>query len=315
LRRGRRWLLALPIGIGASLALWAAAHERASTHTPTRSEAIAADAGDLVLTFGGWTPLFRGIDHGSGESPDGTAGKMKVEALRIRLDEPGVQLILTHSNGDAPLETIGETTVQFLERNGLSVAVNAHFYAPCCESAPEPKDLVGLAVSDGELVSPATAGSGTGNCVLAVGRDRRAAVLDAPAPPDLSAVDVAIAGSHVLLRDGAIVAPEDKGEGFQSAHPRTAAGVSVDGLTLYLVTIDGRQVGYSNGATLRETAAWMRHVGADDAVNFDGGGSTTMVRSKDGEGVLLNRPVGLRIPNTLRWNGSNLGAVAAPLAR
>jgi len=286
----------------------------ASTDALPRST-VVSEAGELVLEFEGWTPLFRGIDHGRGESPMGHAGRMKINALRIHLDEPGVSLHHTPSNGDAPLETFGETTLDFLERHGLSVAVNAHFFAPCCDSEPQPKDLIGLAVADGELVSPPGPANGAGSCVLVVWRDQRAEVLDLAVPEHLAPVDVAVAGSDVLLRNGALVAPEDAAEGFRSAHPRTAAGVSADGRVLYLLTIDGRQIGWSNGATLRETAAWLRFIGADDGLNLDGGGSTTMVRSEDGRGVLLNRPVGLRIPGTLRWNGSNLGAVGAPLAR
>ncbi|MEZ6013594.1 MAG: phosphodiester glycosidase family protein [Planctomycetota bacterium] len=280
---------------------------------PVPTHGVAAEANGLEMHFSGWTPLFRGIAYGHGESPGGKGGMMKIDALRIRLDEPGVSLHATHGNGDEPLETTGESTLDFLERNGLSVAVNAHFFSPCCEAVPEPKDLVGLAISGGELVSPPVAKDGTGARTLVVTFDHEAAVLDAPAPDDLSAIDIAVAGSDILLRDGAVVAPEDESEGFRFVHPRTAAGVSEDGRTLYLLTIDGRQIGWSNGATLRETAAWLRFIGADDGLNLDGGGSTTMVRAVAGKGVLLNRPVGLRIPGTLRWNGSNLGAVGAPL--
>lgn len=250
------------------------------------------DAGGLELEFTGWTPLFGGIDHGQGECPLGKGGKMKVNALRIRLDVPGVSVHHTPSNGDAPLETFGETTVDFLERNGLSVAVNAHFFAPCCESQPEPKDLTGLAVAGGVLVSPPGATGGAGSCVLVVLHDRSAWVLDTPAPEDLAAVDVAVAGSDVVLRDEVLVAPEDADEGFRSVHPRTAAGVSADGRVLYLLTIDGRQIGWSNGATLRETGAWLRFLGADDGLNLDGGGSTTMVVGY----AVVNRPSDLTGP-------------------
>ncbi|MGF1475562.1 MAG: phosphodiester glycosidase family protein [Geminicoccaceae bacterium] len=60
-------------------------------------------------------------------------------------------------------------------------------------------------------------------------------------------------------------------------HPRTAAGISEDGRTLYLVTVDGRQPGVSVGATITELGLLMRTIGAHDAVNLDGGGSTTLV--------------------------------------
>ena len=60
-----------------------------------------------------------------------------------------------------------------------------------------------------------------------------------------------------------------------SRNPRTLAGVTADG-TLLLVAIDGRRPGWSAGATLREAAAVMRALGAREAMNLDGGGSTTM---------------------------------------
>jgi exopolysaccharide biosynthesis protein len=58
--------------------------------------------------------------------------------------------------------------------------------------------------------------------------------------------------------------------------PRTAVGVSANGRYVYLITIDGRQPGFSDGATLFETAEWLRRFGAYQGLNLDGGGSTTM---------------------------------------
>jgi Phosphodiester glycosidase len=70
-----------------------------------------------------------------------------------------------------------------------------------------------------------------------------------------------------------------------SRNPRTLVGVRGDG-TLLLVTVDGRRRGWSAGVTLIEAARVMRHLGAEDALNLDGGGSTAMtVRRR-----LVNRP-------------------------
>jgi Phosphodiester glycosidase len=67
--------------------------------------------------------------------------------------------------------------------------------------------------------------------------------------------------------------------------PRTLAGVRADGSVL-LVAVDGRAPGWSAGMTLREAAGLMRSLGARDALNLDGGGSSTMsVR-----GQVVNRP-------------------------
>ncbi len=59
-------------------------------------------------------------------------------------------------------------------------------------------------------------------------------------------------------------------------HPRTLAGVTRSG-TLILVTVDGRKPGVTVGASLPEAAELMRWLGARDAMNLDGGGSSTMV--------------------------------------
>ncbi len=55
---------------------------------------------------------------------------------------------------------------------------------------------------------------------------------------------------------------------------------------LLLVTVDGRQPGWSVDASFVESAAIMRALGAAEAVNLDGGGSTTMAVGPD----LVNRP-------------------------
>lgn len=58
-------------------------------------------------------------------------------------------------------------------------------------------------------------------------------------------------------------------------NPCTLAGVTASG-KLLLVTVDGRRPGWSVGASFRESALIMRSLGAIDAVNLDGGGSTTL---------------------------------------
>lgn len=62
----------------------------------------------------------------------------------------------------------------------------------------------------------------------------------------------------------------------EARHPRTAVGFSRDSSRVYLLTVDGR-LEHSVGITLVELAALMRKLGAWQAMNFDGGGSTTMV--------------------------------------
>ena len=123
------------------------------------------------------------------------------------------------------------------------------------------------------------------------------------AAPGLAVVN----GGPRLLRAGrrAITAeaegfdhPDDPGFYYAFAlrrNPRTIAGVSARG-RLLLVAVDGRAPGYSAGLDFEEEAAVMRALGAHDAVNLDGGGSTAMTirnllvtRPSDATG---ERPVG-----------------------
>jgi len=75
-------------------------------------------------------------------------------------------------------------------------------------------------------------------------------------------------------------------QGFVNArHPRTLIGRDRDGDT-WLVVVDGRQPGHSVGMSLPELTALSRRLGLVDALNLDGGGSSTMVV----KGMVVNRP-------------------------
>ncbi|HQR27653.1 MAG TPA: phosphodiester glycosidase family protein [Nocardioides sp.] len=82
---------------------------------------------------------------------------------------------------------------------------------------------------------------------------------------------VAISGSTIVLSDGVVTARDDR-----ELHPRTAVGIDRDTGDVLLLVVDGRQ-SFSRGATLVELGRMMRRLGAEDALNLDGGGSSTMV--------------------------------------
>lgn len=118
-------------------------------------------------------------------------------------------------------------------------------------------------------------------------------------PPSRGHLDEAIGGGPRIVRDGAVSIERDRegmSEDFSTTrHPRTAVGHSRNGEVLYLVTVDGRQPGYSVGMSLPELADLMANKlaffsesrrNAEQAVNLDGGGSTTMVVRRQ----LVNRP-------------------------
>jgi hypothetical protein len=104
----------------------------------------------------------------------------------------------------------------------------------------------------------------------------------------------AVGGFPVLLGDSVLAAGLDSAGGANFGpvrHPRTAVGLAAGGRRLLLVTVDGRQPPHSDGMTLRELAEFFRTIGATDAINLDGGGSTAMVvRQRGGTLAVVNRP-------------------------
>lgn len=69
-------------------------------------------------------------------------------------------------------------------------------------------------------------------------------------------------------------------------HPRTAVGYDLDSGRVWLVVVDGRQPPHSAGMTLPELAELFEALGAEEALNLDGGGSTTLVLGHEP----VNRP-------------------------
>jgi hypothetical protein len=111
--------------------------------------------------------------------------------------------------------------------------------------------------------------------------------------PDLSGVQTAIGGGPALVKDGKVM--QWKGW-VHVRHPRTAVGWNEK--YLYLVQVDGRQLDVSIGMTFSELAAYLLKLGCKEALNLDGGGSSTLwalgaVRNSPSEGE--ERPC----PNTL----------------
>ena len=138
-----------------------------------------------------------------------------------------------------------------------------------------------------------------GQWLLAAGPDYAPATSIAPGdtvrlygrlPPARDALVEAVGGGPRILRDGVISVEVEKERLSQTfadeRHPRTAVGYSQNGQVLFLVVVDGRQPGHSVGMSLAELAEFMRMRLADfslarenayQALNLDGGGSTTMV--------------------------------------
>lgn len=280
-------------GLPVLLALLAAA-------SPLAAAEAGEPAGAEIAGFHPhWRPLFKGVDLATGrtEKPVPQAAF----AVRVDLREPTIAFLATPSNGDRPLETDGRKTTTFLKEFGLQLAINASPFSPVLPTEGTPRDIQGLSVSRGDAYSKPH----PKRRAVLITRDNR--VTFAQPPPDLTGVHNAVGGFGMLLVDGRNLG----GDGDR--HPRTALGTSEDGRFLYVLVIDGRQGDYSAGATTAETAAWLLRLGAHDALNLDGGGSTTLAIADGGDAKILNRPIHNGIPGHERVVGNHLGVFAQAL--
>jgi hypothetical protein len=146
----------------------------------------------------------------------------------------------------------------------------------------------GYALSYGGLELPAALTALRDGVEVALQTDWRTA---AGVPIDhLEAAGHIVSGAGLLRRAGEAISSWDgenlKRETFTDVrHPRTLIGVDRQGL-IWLVAVDGRQADYSVGMNFAELQRLADRLGLTDALNLDGGGSTTMVV----RGKVVNRP-------------------------
>ncbi|WP_231619063.1 phosphodiester glycosidase family protein [Nonomuraea sp. SBT364] len=237
------------------------------------AQGVGVQDGDLVQS-----PR-AGHDNAVAVSADGVGRVLKMYFEGTATPGGGAPITLTQFN-------------QIVQNDGIGL------FTPLWGSYTRARAVEGAAsvteveVKDGVVTAVRReAGSGpipAGTTIL-LGRDAGATALAAiepgaridvryrPKASDGGSVESAVGGNHVLVKGGAVQHSSD-----QSAHPRTAVGFSADGRKMYLLTVDGRQAD-SRGVTLDELAAMMVELGAADALNLDGGGSSTLLAREPGQ--------------------------------
>ncbi|HAM70197.1 MAG TPA: hypothetical protein DCM86_00950, partial [Verrucomicrobiales bacterium] len=137
------------------------------------------------------------------------------------------------------------------------------------EAGDTPLRKDGLVLSFGPKL-PAAAGLAAGAVIT----------ISTGTTPELGAPRTAIGGGNILIRGGVVQQfsmPASGAYKFRSVverHPRSAVGYNAT--EIFLVEVDGRQPGLSIGMTLHELGLYMKGLGCEEAMNFDGGGSSTL---------------------------------------
>jgi exopolysaccharide biosynthesis protein len=233
-----------------------------------------------------------------------TVGKDRVARVdRLRLEAEvvgpsGTQPVVALNQYAVPVDGIAIFTPEWgdVDRSRTLCGTDVDRNAPCAADQAEVRVRNGAVVRAGR---PAGGRIRDGELAL-TGREEGAAAVRGLRVGDRVDVEYALVpasglepefavGGSPILFDGQPVSGLDNRE----RAPRSAAGASADGLRMWLLTLDGRQSD-SVGATLRELAKLLRELGMDDAVNLDGGGSSTLVLRDEGasEVSIVNDPSG-----------------------
>ncbi|MFN7142260.1 MAG: MopE-related protein, partial [Myxococcota bacterium] len=184
------------------------------------------------------------------------SGPVRIHALFVDLCEPGIAIRAT---------TSGErrrSVPSWGNAVGAVAAINGDFFSYADYSTS------GLSVGNG--VPWADTRDDSSSAIMAFGEGRAAVIREDVTVEASDWIVDAVSGHPGLLENGV-----DTASVWDERHPRTAAGVSEDGETLIMVVVDGRSSS-SVGMTVGELRDLMRDLGAWDATNLDGGGSSTM---------------------------------------
>ncbi len=237
-------------------------------------------------------PLIYWTDHVSGPEP------VVFHILRVDLRDRRLEvisMIADDPDGLGPAEAALTEPRELAKREHALAAVNANGFAGLSDAAGKrderwrdnlPVDIRGVAVHQGTWRSRPEDGSLIN---VAFGIERGGKPFIGPiGSEDRSIVEAVNAWSFDLLDRGNPI-PAPGGD----RHPRTAVGLDRSRRWLYLVVVDGRQPGYSVGMTARELADLMMRIGADRALNLDGGGSSVLLVAARGDTLdIVNRPSG-----------------------
>lgn len=278
-----------------------------------------------------WTPIYKGVELAVATNyPDGTIPRLQVaHCVRVDLTDPDVQLFTTPriTNYVAESrETASLSVSNFVKQYGVQVATVANFYNSAVGPDPNtegvPCQVYGLQISAGQVVSVPDYGPDANNrrASMLFTTNKQAFLVLSNAPPgtNTDGIYTAVTGYYPVLTNGGVLgnvlATWYPDETIHGIHPRTILGLSQDRRYLYMMIIDGRQPGYSEGASDAESGLWLLAFGGWDGINMDGGGSTSMYRANcSGDPVALGHSSYTSGYGYERRVGSHLGVLAPSL--
>ncbi len=206
---------------------------------------------------------------------------IELDLAKVMIEE----ILITPPNSSRGLEHLADYTSEFAKTNKVDIAINGSFYTPChthrvwdfYPQQGEPVDVMATAIYDGVQYSDPEQKKRKRH-ILYWEQNRFKTFRDGDAP---EGVKFALPGGDLLVKNGK--------------------------KKIWLIVVDGRQPRYSVGVNLQEFAKIFVDLGADEALNLDGGGSSTLVAFKKGKHRILNAPIHRRVPLNERPVANHLG--------
>ncbi|QDV73508.1 phosphodiester glycosidase family protein [Botrimarina mediterranea] len=192
--------------------------------------------------------------------------EVAIHLVEIDASAPGIEFLGTPGNGATSNEYTRTTTSTFVANNDLAVGINGDFFTT---NTGITANVNGLGVSNGDIVSGP---GGSGNSLVTFA-DQSASIITSSTIP--AGAWNAVSGNQRLVNNGLNVTPS--GSYTTTLNPHTAVGVDAETGNVFFMLVDGRQGDFSGGMRTDEMADLFIDFGVDNAINLDGGGSSTLV--------------------------------------
>ena len=208
---------------------------------------------------------------------------LRYHCMKINLEDENLSILtfptskndFTHKKGKKTDFFTGLTAQEFSEKTKSVIAINASPYSGKFKNSrlsllSSPRKIVGIHIVDKEILSPPVR-KYSAICFKKAENGFTGEILKKQESQNFTDYDFAFAGFFTILKDF-------QKESFpaQNSDSRTALGLSQDGKTLYLLIVEGEKKTQSTGLSYQKCADIMLELGASDAIQLDGGNSTSL---------------------------------------
>lgn len=245
------------------------------------------------------------LDSGTGEEAIG-------HLATIDLSNPCVVLQTSQVNKDGKAKALKNIT--WAQENSMLLSMNGSFFFPY-EEFPRYWDVTPNEWEEVSVLGPTVSTVGTKFPTFTESGGSKwkgtSVWVNAEYEPGVGAelptsAVWGITGREQILTAGNVTAQESE------PYARSIIGIDASTQRMWWFVIDGKQPGYSNGATLEKAAELLAERGATDAVEMDGGGSSIMVYFNGAIHKRLSRPMQVRIPGRSRVIANHVGLSRGP---